>query len=81
MSPRWNVALIQNVFRNCNNNNITPTGSELFTLLSGRFAQISSQIVSIRVKKPRNTDFVSSRHIKREEASLPVDVRRSKTPN
>ena len=63
--------------RNCNNN-VTPTGSELFTLLSGRFAQISSQVVSIRVKKPGNTNFVSSRHIKREKASLPVDVRRQR---
>ena len=27
-----------------------------------------------------NTNFISSRHIKKEKALLPVDVRRSKTP-
>ena len=43
-------------------------------------AQIFSQIVSIRVKKLCNTNFISSRHIKRENALLPVDVRRLKTP-
>ena len=26
-----------------------------------------------------NTNFISSRHVKRENTSLPVDVRRSKT--
>ena len=44
-------------------------------------AKIFSQIVSIRVKKLSNTNFISSRHIKGEKASLPVDVRRSKTPS
>ena len=38
-----------------------------------------SQIASITVKKLRNTNFISSRHVKRENTSLPVDVRRSKT--
>ena len=55
------------------------TGSGFFTLLSGGFAQIFSQIVSIRANKLSNTNFVSSRHVTREKASLPVDVRRSKT--
>ena len=41
--------------------------------------QIFSQIASITVKKLRDTNFISSRHIKRENTSLPVDVRRSKT--
>ena len=41
--------------------------------------QIFSQIASITVKKLRNTNFISSRHIKRENTSLPVDVHRSKT--
>ena len=41
--------------------------------------QIFSQIASITVKKLRNTNFISSRHIKRENTSLPVDMRRSKT--
>ena len=46
----------------------------------GGFAQIFSQIASITAKKLRNTNFISSRHVKRENTSLPVDVRRSKTP-
>ena len=33
----------------------------------------------MRVKKLSNTNFISSRHVKSEKASLPVDVRRSKT--
>ena len=41
----------------------TPTGSD--------FAQIFSQIVSIRVKRLSNTNFILSRHIKREDVSLP----------
>ena len=43
------------------------------------FAQIFSQIVSIRVKKLSNTNCIASRHITREKSSLPVDVRCSKT--
>ena len=37
------------------------------------------QIVSLRVRTLSNTNLVASRHIKREKAPLPVDVRRSKT--
>ena len=33
----------------------------------------------MRVKKISNTNFISSRHVKSEKASLPVDARRSKT--
>ena len=55
------------------------TGSGLFSFFDGGFAQIFSQIASITVKKLRNTNFISSRHVKRENTSLPVDVRRSKT--
>ena len=50
-----------------------------FHFFDGGFAQIFSQIASITVKKLRNTNFISSRHVKRENTSLPVDVRRSKT--
>ena len=57
----------------------TSTGSGLFSFFDGGFAQIFSQIASITVKKIRNTNFISSRHVKRENTSLPVDVRRSKT--
>ena len=57
----------------------TSTGSGLFSFFDGGFAQIFSQIASIKVKKLRNTNFISSRHVKRENTSLPVDVRRSKT--
>ena len=47
----------------------TSTRDGLFTFLSGGFAQIFSQIVSMRVKKLSNTNFISSRHVKREKAS------------
>ena len=57
----------------------TLTGSGLFSFFDGSFAQIFSQIASITVKKLRNTNFISSRYVKRENTSLPVDVRRSKT--
>ena len=57
----------------------TSTGSGLFSFFDGGFAQILSQIASITVKKLRNTNFISSRHVKRENTSLPVEVRRSKT--
>ena len=55
------------------------TGSCPFSFLGDGFAQIFSQIVSIRVKKLSNTNYIASRHITREKSSLPVDVRRSKT--
>ena len=45
----------------------------------GGFAQIFSHIASITVKKLWNTNFISSRHVKRENTSLPVDVGHSKT--
>ena len=51
-----------------------------FSFLDDGFAQIFSQIVSVRVKKLSNTNFISSRLVNREKASLPVDVRRSKKP-
>ena len=57
----------------------TSTVSGLFSFFDGGFAQIFSQNASIKVKKLRNTNFISSRHVKRENTSLPVDVRRSKT--
>ena len=57
----------------------TSTGSGLFSFLEYGVHQTFSQIVSVRVKKLSNTNFISSRHIKREKSSLPVDVRRSKT--
>ena len=57
----------------------TSTGSALFLFFDGGFAQIFSLIASITVKKLRNTNFISSKHVKRENTSLPVDVRRSQT--
>ena len=57
----------------------TSTGSCPFSFLGDGFAQIFSQIVSIRVKKLSNTNYIASRHITREKSSLPVDVRCSKT--
>ena len=41
--------------------------------------KIPGKIVFIREKKLRNTNFLASRHIKEEKASLPVDVHRSKS--
>ena len=54
-------------------------GSGLFAISSHDFEQIFEQILSVRVESLSNTDLVSSRHLKREKGSLPVDVRRSKT--
>ena len=56
----------------------TSTGSCPFSFLGDGFAQIFSQIVSIRVKKLSNTNYIASRHTTREKSSLPVDVRCSK---
>ena len=42
----------------------TSTRSRLFSFLDNGFAQIFSQIVSIRVKNLRNTNFLQSSHIK-----------------
>ena len=43
------------------------TGSGLFTSLCSGFAQIFSEIVSTSVKKPSNTNYIASRHIKGEK--------------
>ena len=57
----------------------TSTGSGLFAVLGHDFEQIFYQIVSFRVKTLSHTNLVASRLIKREEDSLPLDCRRSKT--
>ena len=57
----------------------TSTGSGLFAFLDGGFSQILGQIVFVRVKTLSNTNLVALRHFKKEKASFPVDVRRSKT--
>ena len=49
------------------------------SFLDEGFAEIFSQIVSMRVKKLSNTNFISSRHNERKKATLPVDVHHSKT--
>ena len=72
--PQRLGSLSNDVFERC-----TSTGSCPFSFLGDGFAQIFSQIVSIRVKKLSNTNYIASRHITREKSSLPVDVRRSKT--
>ena len=56
-----------------------PTGSGLFASLGSGLVETLGQIVFKREKKPSNTSLLASRHIKREKASLLVDVRRSKT--
>ena len=50
-----------------------------FCTLELSLCKIFGQIVSLRVKKPNNTNMVALRHMKWEKCSLPVDVRRSKT--
>ena len=57
----------------------TSTRSGLFELLGRDFKQVLEQIVSVSVKVLSNTNLVTSRSIKREKGSLPVDVRRSKS--
>ena len=57
----------------------TSTGSGLFASLGSGLVQTLGQIVFIRAKKLSNTNLLESRHIKEKKASLPVDVRRSKT--
>jgi len=56
-----------------------PTGSGLSAFLGSGLAQICRQIVSIRVKTVSKTNFIASRHIKREKALVWIDVRRSDT--
>ena len=57
----------------------TSTGSGLFATLGSGLVQTLGLIIFIREKKLSNTDLLESRHIKREKASLSVDVCRSKT--
>ena len=57
----------------------TSTGNGLFAHLSRDFEQIFGQIVSLRIKTLGNINTVASRLTRRENGSLPVDVRRSKT--
>jgi len=58
----------------------TSTGSRHLSFLSGIFAQIFGQIVSIIRKRLRNTNLVASIYFQMKNTSLPVDVRCSKTP-
>ena len=58
----------------------TSTESGLFAFFGTDFGQIFEQIASIRVKILSNINLVVPRHIKREKASLPVEVHRSKMP-
>ena len=50
-----------------------------FPILGRDFDQIFQQIVSVREKTLKNTNLVKSRHIIRENPSLPVDLCCSKT--
>ena len=56
------------------------TGSGLFSFLTGIFGQICGQIVSIIRQRLRNTNLVASIYFKMKKTTLPVEVRRSKTP-
>ena len=57
----------------------TSTGCGLIPNLGRDVDQIFGQIIFMREKTLKNTNLVVSRHIKRENGSLPVDVHRSKT--
>ena len=50
------------------------------SFLDGGLVQIFSQILYLRVNTKSDVNFISSRHIERENFSFPVDVPRSKTP-
>ena len=52
----------------------TSTGSGLFVSLGSGLVETLGLIVFIREKKLSNTNLLASRHMKREKASLPVDV-------
>ena len=58
----------------------TSTGSGLFSFLDSGFAHLLGKLVSIIAKTLRNTNLGASRCFKMKKTSLPVDVRRSKTP-
>ena len=58
----------------------TSTGSGLFSFLDSGFAHLLGQLVSIIAKTLRNTNLGASTCFKMKKTSLPVDVRRSKTP-
>ena len=57
----------------------TSTGSGLFPFLGGGFSYIFEQIVFVGVKTLSITNLAALRYFKKEKASLPVDVHRSKT--
>ena len=50
----------------------TSTGSGIFAILGRDFDQIFGQIVSMREKVLRNTNLVSSRHIKSKKGLTSV---------
>ena len=58
----------------------TSSGSGLFSFLSGIFAHIFGQIVSVIRKRLRNTNLVASIYFKMKKTSLLVDEWPSKTP-
>ena len=57
----------------------TSTGSGLFASFGSGLVKTLGEIVFKREKKVSNENLIVSRHMKRKKASLPVDVRRSKT--
>ena len=57
----------------------TSSGSGLFSFLSGIFAHIFGQIVSVIRKRLRNTNLVASIYFKMKKTSLLVDEWPSKT--
>ena len=57
----------------------TSNRSGLFAIVGRDVDQIYGQIISMREKTLTDTNLVASRHIKRKNATCPVDVRRSNT--
>ena len=60
--------------------NLSKDVFERGTSTGSGFAHFLGQLVSIIVKTLRNTNLGASRCFKMKKTSLPVDVRRSKTP-
>ena len=58
----------------------TSTGSGLYSFMGSCFAQIYGQIAFVSLWALSKPNLEALWQIKRERGSLPVDVRRSKTP-
>ena len=69
------LSVSKGVFEQC-----TSTGNGLFSFLDSGFPLFFVQIVAVIVKTLKNTNLVASMCFKIKKTSLPLDLRRSKTP-